>query len=396
MQACPHAVSLRAAAAVKRIVEAHAVRIDELAHSEGVHAEVGQTDLAGAIYRICSLAVWVEALRTYQLEVGLTARADSSECHAVGREGSALAVPQEEALLAGSAGTPRAVKAKVVGDRLAGTVDQVVASCAESAGLPSKVHHLAVGPTTACIRALRLVALEVVRSRAVGRDCGEIDDARKGEAAAEVDTVSLLAVPACEVAGLLIDQVAVAVGSDPGSGHAGSAQQHAGRTALGAQSGIPVHEGAAAALVVALAVPQDVPRLAGSAGALRTNSDAVDVLDGTSPCGVEHCAGQTLQTGPTEEEAACECTLTGVPDRLEGGPAGEAVERGIVPRAVGQSALWFASATFHRAESLTAGQAAGVVGGRLAAGGAVLLAVSGCLQQNQQQKDQGHGTAQKI
>lgn len=200
----------------------------------------------------------------------------------------------------------------------------------------------------------------------------------------------MLAVPAGEVAGRLLGQVAVAVIRDPSCRDAGSAQQHVGRTALGAQSGVLIDEGTAAALVVALAIPENVPRLAGSADALRTDCDAVEVLDGASPSWVEHCAGQALEARSAEDEAAREGALAGVPDRLEGGSAGETIQRGVVPRAVRQSALRLASSTLHWAEPLAAGQAAGVVGGKLAAGGAVLLAGFGCLQQDKQQEEQEH------
>lgn len=222
-----------------------------------------------------------------------------------------------------------------------------------------------------------------------------VGDAREGQTASEVKAVSLLAVPASEVAARLFGQVAVAVVGDPGCRNAGSAQQHVGWAALGAQSGVLVDEGAAAALVVALAIPENVLRLAGSAGALRTDSDAVEVLDRASPSWVEHCAGQALQACSAEDEAAREGALAGVPDGLEAGPAGEAVERGVVPRAVGQSAFRLASASLHWAEPLAAGQAAGVVGGKLATGDAVLIAGFDCLHQDQQQKEQKHGTAQE-
>lgn len=129
-------------------------------------------------------------------------------------------------------------------------------------------------------------------------------------------------------------------------------------------------------MIVAFAIPEDVSRLAGSASSLRTHSDAVEVLNGASSSRAEHCARQALQAGSAEDEAACESALASVPDRLESRPAGEAVERGIVPRAVGQNAFGFASAALDWAESIAAGKTTGIVRRKLAARRTVLLAVS--------------------
>lgn len=114
LQVSSDAVSFGAVGAVQRLVESHAVGVDELADSVGIDAIVGEANLASAGDWVCSLAVGIKALPTDELEVGLAGSANCGKRDAVRRERSALSVSEKEALLARPAGACRDVEAEVV------------------------------------------------------------------------------------------------------------------------------------------------------------------------------------------------------------------------------------------------------------------------------------------
>lgn len=138
-------------------------------------------------------------------------------------------------------------------------------------------------------------------------------------------SIPLLAIPAGIIGLTVVDDVTII--DHPLAGDAGRAHQDPIGTALRAETGVLIDEWTVT-LVEAFSIGEGISRLAGGAGSLTVNLYAVEILNCTATRGVEDASRQALYAlSALIDQASIEHPLAGVPDALEGRPAGDAVLR---------------------------------------------------------------------